>query len=136
MSLDSKINKIEFPIIHDRRGNLSFMEQNNHIPYNIERVYYLYDVPGGAMRGGHSHKKTEETIIALAGSFDVILDDGFEKKRYQLNRPYFGLHVPAGIWRELDNFSSCSVCMVIASEKYCEEDYIRKYDNFIKSVKG
>lgn len=134
MALENKIEQIDFPIIHDRRGNLSFIEGGDHLPYDIKRVYYLYDVPSGASRGAHSHIKTEETIIALAGSFDVILYDGEEKKRYHLNRPHFGLKVPPGVWRELDNFSSCSVCMVLASEKYDEDDYIRDYSDFLESV--
>ena len=133
MSLDTVVKKIDFPIIHEPRGNLSFIEGENHLPYKIERVYYLYDVPAGAVRGAHSHIKTTNTIVALAGSFDVVLDDGTEKKRYHLNRPHFGLKVPNGIWRELDNFSSCSVCMVLSSEKYDENDYIRDYDEFLKS---
>jgi len=130
-----KIKLINFPVIHDRRGNLSFIEGEEHLPYDIKRVYYLYDVPSGANRGAHAHINTEETIVALAGSFDVILDDGLEKKRYHLNRPQFGLKISPGIWRELDNFSSCSVCLVLASEKYDEDDYIRNYKKFLASVK-
>lgn len=126
---------IELPKIEDRRGNLTFIEENNHIPFKIKRVYYLYDVPGGETRGGHAHKKLNQFIIAANGSFDVILDDGFEKERFHLNRSYYGLHIPPMTWRELDNFSSGSMCLVLASRLYEEEDYIRDYEIFKKSVK-
>jgi dTDP-4-dehydrorhamnose 3,5-epimerase-like enzyme len=122
---------IELPKISDPRGNLTFIEGGDHIPFNIRRVYYLYDVPGGAERGGHAHKGLHQLIIAMSGSFDVVLDDGFEKKRYHLNRSYQGLYVCPMIWRELDNFSSGSVCMVLASNLYDEEDYYRDYDEYI-----
>ena len=127
---------IELPKIHEPRGNLTFIEGGRHIPFDIARVYYLYDVPGGAERGGHAHKGLRQLIIAMSGSFDVILDDGAEKKRIHLNRSYQGLYVCEMIWRELDNFSSGSVCMVLASNRYDECDYYRDYDRFIAAKAG
>ena len=127
---------IDLPKISDPRGNLTFIEQQRHVPFDIQRVYYLYDVPAGGERGGHAHKELHQLIIALSGSFDVYLDDGFEKKRVHLNRPYQGLYVCPMIWRELDNFSSGSVCMVLASNLYSESDYYRFYDQFIEHVRG
>lgn len=126
---------IELPKIHDARGNLTFIEGQNHIPFDIKRVYYLYDVPGGAERGGHAHIALHQLIIAMSGSFDVILDDGHDRKRVHLNRSYNGLIVGPMIWRELDNFSSGSVCMVLASIPYSEDDYIRDYDNFLVRIR-
>ena len=126
---------IELPKISDTRGNLTFIESNSHIPFNIKRVYYLYDVPGGAERGGHAHKQLEEFIIAMSGSFDVVLDDGFEKRNFHLNRSYFGIYIPRLIWRELNNFSSGSVCMVLASECFEEADYFREYDEYLRVIK-
>jgi len=126
---------IDLPKIHDSRGNLTFIEGGNHVPFDIQRVYYLYDVPGGAERGGHAHKGLQQLIIAMSGSFDVVLDDGKGKKRYHLNRPYNGLYVCPMIWRELDNFSSGSVCMVLASNRYEEDDYYRDYNEFMANVK-
>jgi oxalate decarboxylase/phosphoglucose isomerase-like protein (cupin superfamily) len=125
---------IDLPKITDPRGNLTFIEGARHVPFDIKRVYYLYDVPGGAERGGHAHKNLHEFIIALSGSFDVILNDGTEKKRFHLNRSYYGLYVCPMVWRELDNFSSASVCMVLASAPYDESDYYRDYDNFAKEL--
>jgi len=125
---------INLPKIQDTRGNLTFIEGNNHIPFNIQRVYYLYDVPGGAERGGHAHKALHQLIIAMSGSFDVVLDDGKEKKRYHLNRSYNGLYVCPMIWRELDNFSSGSVCMVLASNIYDEDDYYRDYKEYLVTL--
>ena len=127
---------IELPKITDPRGNLTFIEQSRHIPFDIERVYYLYDVPGGAERGGHAHKELHQFIIAMSGSFDVVLDDGLEKKRFHLNRSYYGLYVCPMVWRELDNFSSGSVSMVLASNRYDESDYYRDYDVFLSALKG
>lgn len=122
---------IELPKINEPRGNLSFVESNNHIPFAIERVYYVYDVPGGSDRGGHAHKELHQLIIAMSGSFDITLDDGKNKKKFHLARSYYGLYVCPMIWREMDNFSSNSVLMVLASNKYSEEDYYRDYDAFM-----
>lgn len=127
---------LDLPRIHDPRGNLTFIEGGRHIPFTIRRVYYLYDVPGGAERGGHAHKELEQLIVAMSGSFDVILDDGHEKKRFHLNRSYFGLYICPMIWRELDNFSSGSVCMVLASNFYDEADYYRDYDQFLTALRS
>jgi len=124
---------LELPRIHDPRGNLTFIESNSHIPFSIERVYYLYDVPGGAERGGHAHMGLHQFIVAMSGSFDVVLDDGKDKKRVHLNRSHNGLYVCPMIWRELDNFSSNSVCMVLASSKYDEDDYYRDYTDFMQA---
>lgn len=129
---ESKI--IELPKIADQRGNLTFLEGGVHIPFDIHRVYYLYDVPGGAERGAHGHKQLEQVMVALAGSFDVTLDDGTEKRKYSLNRPYSGLYVPPMTWRELDNFSSGAVCLVLASDLYDEQDYFREYSEFLSTV--
>lgn len=125
----------ELPRINDPRGNLTFVEANRHIPFDILRVYYLYDVPGGAERGGHAHKALHQLIIAMSGSFDVHLDDGYEKKTVHLNRSYNGLYVCPMIWRDIDNFSSGAVCMVLASNFYDEEDYYRDYHSFIHDTK-
>ena len=134
MSLeDCKI--IHLPKISDPRGNLTFIEGEQHIPFAINRVYYLYDVPGGAERGGHAHKGLSQLIIAMSGSFDVILDEGGEKKRFHLNRSYQGLYVCPMMWRELDNFSSGSVCMVLASNIYEESDYYRDYNEYLTVIK-
>lgn len=126
---------VELPKIQDPRGNLTFIEGTRHVPFEIKRVYYLYDVPGGASRAGHGHKALKQLMIAMSGSFDVTLDDGREKRKVHLNRSYFGLYIPPMIWRELDNFSSGSVCMVLASDIYDEGDYFREYDKFLKSVR-
>ncbi|WP_020676427.1 sugar 3,4-ketoisomerase [Geopsychrobacter electrodiphilus] len=125
---------IVLPKISDPRGNLTFIENDKHIPFNIQRVYYLYDVPGGAERGGHAHKGLNQLIIAMSGSFDVLLDDGKEQKRFHLNRSYQGLYVCPMVWRELDNFSSGSVCMVLASNLYDEADYYRDYDEYLAAL--
>src|SRR5438309_4235092 len=121
---------IELPKIADPRGNLTFVEGGRHVPFDIQRIYYLYDVPGGAERGGHAHCALEQVFIALAGSFDVALDDGSQTRRFHLNRSYHGLYVPQMIWRDLDNFSSGAVCLVLASALYDEADYLRDYPSF------
>lgn len=123
---------INLPQFLDVRGNLSFVEQENHIPFIIRRTYWLYDVPGGESRGGHAYKDNQEFIVALSGSFDVKLDDGNEKKLYTLNRSYYGLYVPKGFWREMDNFSTNSLAMILSSTDYDPNDYIRDYDEFLK----
>jgi len=127
---------IDLPKIEDARGNLTFIEGSRHVPFDIQRVYYLYDVPGGAERGGHAHKALSQLIVAMAGSFDVVLDDGNERKRFHLNRSYYGLYVCPMIWRELDNFSSGSVCMVLASNLYEESDYYRDYQEYLAALKA
>ena len=131
-----KCTMIDLPKISDPRGNLTFIEGSRHVPFDIQRVYYLYDVPGGAERGGHAHKALHQLIIAMSGSFDVLLDDGRNKKRVHLSRSYNGLYICPMIWRELDNFSSGSVCMVLASNKYEESDYYRDYQEFISDRWG
>jgi glyoxylate utilization-related uncharacterized protein len=123
---------VDLPVIKDQRGNLSIIEGLLSIPFEIKRVYYLYDVPGGAERGSHAHKHLEQFIVCISGSFDVVLDDGVESKRFTLNRAYYGLYVCPMMWRYLDNFSSGSVCLVLASEHYSESDYIRDYETFLK----
>jgi dTDP-4-dehydrorhamnose 3,5-epimerase-like enzyme len=135
MTLDD-VRIIELPKILDERGNLSFIEGNNHIPFKIERTYMIYDVPGGEIRGGHAYKELNEFIVALSGSFDVLLDDGNEKRTYSLNRSYYGLFVPKMIWRSLENFSTNSLCMILASEKYNEDDYLRDYEEFKNKING
>jgi len=131
----NKCKIIEFPIIHDSRGNLTFIENSRHIPFDIKRIFYLYDVPGGSTRAGHANKYIHQVIIAMSGSFDILLDDGYEKKKFHLNRSYYGLYIPPMIWRTIDNFSSGSVCLVLASDFYDENDYYRNYDDFIKNVR-
>lgn len=121
--------------MQDHRGNLTFVENSRQVPFDIKRVYYLYDVPGGSSRAAHGHRNLRQIMIAMSGSFDVTLDDGFEKKKYHLNRPYNGLYIPRMIWRDLNNFSSGSVCMVLASDYYDENDYYRNYDHFIVDAK-
>ena len=123
---------MDLPRIADARGNLTFIEENRHIPFEIRRVYYLYDVPGGESRAGHAHKTLEQFLVAASGSFDVILDDGFDRKSFQLNRSYYGLYIPPMVWREIDNFSSGSVCLALASDLFDEQDYIRDYEDFRK----
>ncbi len=126
---------ISLPKVHDPRGNLTFVESERHIPFEFKRVYYLYDVPGGAERAGHAHKALKQFLIAMSGSFDVVLDDGTTKHRFQLNRSYYGLYIGPMIWREIENFSSGSICMAIASEFYDENDYYRDYNDFLGSLK-
>ena len=128
------IQLISLPVIEDSRGNLAFIEEKN-IPFSFKRVYYLFDVPSTSARGGHSHIQQNELIIALSGSFEVIVDDGTTKKSFLLNKPNIGLHIPTGLWRELENFSSGAVCLVIAENVFDETDYIREYDEFLASKK-
>jgi hypothetical protein len=125
---------IDLPRIEDPRGNLSVIENSRQIPFDIKRVYYLYDVPGGATRAGHAHKTLHQFLIAMSGSFDVTLGDGRDRRRFHLNRSYFGLYVPPMIWRDIDNFSSGSVCMALASDFYSEDDYYRDHDEFLRAV--
>lgn len=127
------IRIIDLPKFLDRRGNLSFVEEFKHIPFKIERTYWIYDVPGGEARGGHAYKENQEFIIALSGSFDVVLDDGKERKTFHLNRSYYGLYVPKRIWREMNNFSTNSLALILASTPYNEEDYVYDYEEFKKS---
>ncbi|MFA6400513.1 MAG: FdtA/QdtA family cupin domain-containing protein [Salinivirgaceae bacterium] len=126
---------IELPKILDNRGNLTFIEGENHIPFKIERTYWIYDVPGGEKRGGHAYKELNELIVALSGSFDVVLDDGREKRTFSLNRSYYGLYVPKMIWRQVENFSTNSLALILASGAYDASDYIRDYEQFNKMVK-
>ncbi|RXG13344.1 WxcM-like protein [Leeuwenhoekiella aestuarii] len=128
----NRIRRIKLPKIEDRRGNLSVLE-NDILPFTFKRVYYLYDVPSGASRGGHAHKEQSEFLIALSGSFDVLINTGFETQIYTLNRPDEGLLIPNGYWRELDNFSSGGICLVLASDVFKEPDYIRNLDDFLAS---
>jgi dTDP-4-dehydrorhamnose 3,5-epimerase-like enzyme len=130
----SDIQLIKIPVVEDFRGNLGFI-QNGFLPFDFKRVYYLFDVPSNSFRGGHSHVNQQETLIALSGSFEVVLHDGFEKKSFLLNKPNVGLYIPTGIWRELQNFSSGSVCLVLAEDVFDEADYIRNFDEFLKSKK-
>ena len=132
----SEAKILELPRITDPRGNLTFVEGMNHVPFDIQRVYYLYDVPGGETRGGHAHRNLEQFIIAANGSFDVVLRDGYHQKKFFLNRSYYGLYVPRMVWRELENFSSGSVCLVLASQPYDESDYYRDYPEFLRAVGG
>ncbi len=131
---DCKI--IELPKITDPRGNLTFVEGDKHIPFNIKRVYYLYDVPGGSDRGEHAHKNLHQFVIAMSGSFDIVLNDGERQRRFHLNRSYYGLYICPMMWRALDNFSSGGVCMVLASERYDEADYIRDFGEFLAALKA
>ena len=126
---------VELPKFADPRGNLSFVEQLNHIPFEIKRTYWIYDVPGGGNRGGHAFKENEEFIVALSGAFDVIVDDGDNKKKFTLNRSYYGLYVPAGLWREMNNFSTNSLALEFGSIHYDEKDYVRDYGEYLKMKK-
>ena len=127
---------IQLPKISDPRGNLSFFENDNQLPFKIRRSYWIYDVPGGENRGGHAYKNTEEFIVALSGSFDVVLDNGTEKQKFTLKRSYYGLYVPKMYWREMENFSTNSLAMIVSSTDYNAEDYIRDYDEFLTKVKN
>ena len=130
-----KPKKIQLPKISDPRGNLSVIEELKDVPFKIERIYWIYDVPGGETRGGHAYKENQEFIVALSGSFDIVLDDGIEKRTFSLNRSYNGLYVPKGMWREMVNFSTNSLALVLSSTKFDEEDYIRDYEVFIKNAR-
>jgi len=121
---------LQLPKIHNRAGNITTLENNIHLPFDVKRVYYLYDVPAGEERGGHAHRELQQIVVAASGAFDVLLNDGTNKKIVHLDRPFIGLHIVPGIWRELLNFSSGAVCLVLASHKYDEKDYIRDYENF------
>lgn len=134
--MDPRVRLIDFPIVHDPRGNLSFIEGERQVPFPIKRVYYLYDVPGGAVRGGHAHRNLQQVLIALSGSFDVILDDGVERTKFFLNRSWHGLLIPNMVWRELENFSSGAVCLVLASEYFEESEYIRDHSQFLSEATG
>lgn len=126
---------IDISKIHNEAGNITVVENDKNIPFHVKRIYYLYDVPAGEARGGHAHYELEQYVVAASGSFDVILDDGVNKRRVSLNRPYMALHIVPGLWRELDNFSSGSITMVLASEVYEEKDYIRDYKTYIEKKK-
>ena len=130
MNMQATPHLIDIPVVHDKRGNLSVVEGKQSVPFNIKRIYYLYDVPGGTKRGGHAHRKLEQLIIAASGSFTVVLHNGKKKERYTLNRPNIGLYIPKMTWREIENFSSGAVCLVLASEHYDESDYIRNFKEF------
>ena len=130
MNIENGPRIIELPKFLDKRVNLSFIEEFKQIPFKIERTYWIYDVPGGEHRGGHAYRENEEFIVALSGSFDVVLDDGINKTTYSLNRSYYGLYVPKGIWREMNNFSTNSLALILASTPYSQDDYIRDYQEF------
>lgn len=128
----SDVKLLNLPKIEDPRGNLSFIEEKQHIPFKIARTYWIYDVPGGQIRGGHAFKEQQEFIVAISGSFDVVIDNGVKKQTYSLNRSYYGLYIPAGLWRQMENFSTNSLAMVISSTEFSENDYIREYTDFLK----
>jgi len=127
---------LQLPKVHDPRGNLTFVESSRHIPFDIKRVFYLYDVPGGETRAEHANIKLQQVIIAMSGSFDVVVDDGFERKTFSMNRSYYGLYIPGMIWRGLENFSSGSICMVLTDDYYNAKDYYRDYGEFLEAVKA
>lgn len=135
MATVEDVRIIELPKFLDARGNLSFAEQNNHIAFEIKRTYWIYDVPGGEDRGGHAFKDNQEVVIALSGAFDVVVDDGERQKKFRLNRSYYGLYIPAGLWRTMEDFSTNSFALEFGSVKYSAEDYIRDYDEFLKLKK-
>lgn len=136
MATIEDVKLVELPRYLDARGNLSFVEQINHIPFEIKRTYWIYDVPGGEARGGHAFRHNKEFMVALSGAFDVLVDDGENKRSFTLNRSYYGLYVPAGLWREMNNFSTNSLALEFGSEHYSQEDYIRKYDEFLNLKKN
>lgn len=129
-----RVEIIQLPKFDDPRGNLSFIEEFKQIPFKIERTYWIYDVPGGQIRGGHAFKEQQELIVALSGSFDVVVDDGKVKQTYSLNRSYYGLYIPAGIWRQIQNFSTNSLALVLSSTVFNDADYIREYNEFKKYI--
>jgi hypothetical protein len=131
-----KTKIINLPKIEDPRGNLTFIEQEKHIPFQIKRVYWIYDVPGGQTRGGHAFKEQQELVVALSGSFDVLINDGITEHRFHMNRSYYGLFIPQGLWRHMDNFSTNSVALVLSSTLYHESDYIRDFNEFTKLKQG
>lgn len=135
MTTVSDVKIVELPKFLDARGNLSFAEQNNHIPFEIKRTYWIYDVPGGEARGGHAFQQNQEFIVALSGSFDVVVDDGQNKITFTLNRSCYGLYVPAGLWREMNNFSTNAFALEFGSEHYNEADYVREFGDFLKLKK-
>lgn len=128
----NSVKIIKLPKISDPRGNLSFLEQNNHIPFEIKRTYWIYDVPGGENRGGHAYKENEEFIVALSGSFDITINNGLTEEKYTLNRSYYGLYIPRGLWREMNNFSTNSLALIVSSTKYENKDYVRDYEVYKK----
>lgn len=132
MATVEDVRMIELPKFLDARGNLSFAEQNNHIPFEIKRTYWIYDVPGGEDRGGHAFKENQEVVIALSGAFDVVVNDGVNKKSFTLNRSYYGLYIPKGLWRTMENFSTNSLALEFGSEHYSAADYVRDYEQFLK----
>jgi dTDP-4-dehydrorhamnose 3,5-epimerase-like enzyme len=127
---------IDLPRIKDERGNLTFIECGRHVPFDFKRVYYLYDVPGGATRAGHAHKTLQQFLIAMSGSFNVTVDDGYQRKTFSLNRSYYGLYIAPMIWREIDDFSSGSVCLAVVSDFFDESDYYRSYEEFLGKVRA
>ena len=135
MSVD-ECRLIDLPRVTDDRGSLTVIEGGRHVPFEIKRVFYLYDVPGGAARGGHAHRALHQVLIAMSGSFTVTVDDGTQRKKFRLNRSYFGLYMPPLIWREIDDFSSGSVCLAVVSDFFDESDYFRDYDEFLTRVRG
>ena len=132
MSTVNDVKIVELPKFLDARGNLSFAEQNNHIPFEIKRTYWIYDVPGGEARGGHAFRQNQEFIVALSGAFEVVVDDGKQRKSFLLNRSYYGLYVPAGLWRSMENFSTNSLAIEFGSEHYSADDYIRDYEEYLQ----
>lgn len=133
--MSEAIQKIDLPRILDSRGNLSFIEGGKHVPFEIKRTYWIYDVPGGESRGGHAYKTLQEFVVAISGSFDLVLDDGTSKTLHSLNRSYTGVYVPRGVWRSLENFSTNALCLILASAEYDENDYIRDYEEFRRGLK-
>lgn len=132
----SNVRLINLPKFEDPRGNLTFIEEEKHIPFKIERAYWIYDVPGGQMRGGHAFKEQKELIVALSGSFDVVVDDGKQKQIFSLNRSYYGLYIPEGLWRHMENFSTNSLALVLSSTIFKKEDYILNHKEFKKHLKN